>query len=227
MPNKEQERIYAKKAIEFLGLDWQLNDIPEPLDFEVVDGISAWGLEVRNIYKCETRDKGSRDKEHESRTSRLLFNLAREYYTAGGSPIRVKVRGTSSLHSKRTEVLSNLLARRLGALWSQEVLNASSDSGLYVTDLPADLGKYSRWQVIDQYVGWTRPVSQEEIQKAINEKAAKLPAYQAKYQRIDLLLVEDRIFGSGRLLPLANVQISNPGFANVYFLSYPDAIQEL
>jgi hypothetical protein len=56
---------------------------------------------------------------------------------------------------------------------------------------------------------------------------AQLAAYKAKYERIDLLLVADRVFGSGRLSLLADVQVKNPGFDNIYFLSYPEAIQRI
>jgi len=98
---------------------------------------------------------------------------------------------------------------------------------LYVTDLPANLIGYSRWQVVDYHVGWVREVTQTELQNAINAKALKLSAYKAKYERIDLLLVADRVFGSGRFSLQADLKIENPGFSNIYFLSYPDLIQSV
>jgi hypothetical protein len=227
MDKKIQERIYAEKAIELLKWKCQLNDIPEPLDFEVSDGVDTWGLEIRNVFKFERATKGSRDKEYESHTYRLLFNLAREYYAASGSPIRVQLRGASFLSTDHTGFLSALLDRQPGIPGSQEILQLASGVTLYICDLPVSVERYSRWQLVDHHVGWVRPITQLEIQKAIDVKATRLPVYSAKYQRIDLLLVADRIFNSARMSLASEGQINNPGFANIYFLSYPDDLQLL
>ncbi len=228
MASKIQERIYAEKAKELLGWDCQFNEIPEPVDFEVSNGDgTTWGIEVRNVYKSEDETKGSTEKKDESVGSRVLLNLARDYYAADGSPIQVEVRGASSLRSHHTNILSVLLGRCPGVPGSLETINVSSDLVLYIDDLPKSLAGYLRWQVLDYYVGWVRSINQTELQNAIDAKATKLAAYKAKYERIDLLLVADRVFGSGRLSLLADVQVNNPGFDNIYFLSYPEAIQRI
>ena len=228
MASKIQERIYAEKARELLGWDCQFNEIPEPVDFEVSnrDGIT-WGIEIRNVYKSEDETKGSTDKKDESIGSRMLLDLAHDYYAAGGSPIQVEVRGASSLRSHHANMLSVLLGRCPGVPGSLETINVSSDLVMYIDDLPKSWAGYLRWRVIDYYVGGVRSINQAELQNAIDAKATKLAAYKAKYERIDLLLVADRVFGSGRLSLLADVQVNNPGFDNIYFLSYPEAIQRI
>ena len=107
------------------------------------------------------------------------------------------------------------------------MVQLSSDVTLHITNLPESQKHYPYWPSLDHRVGWVRPVASAELQYAIDEKARKLPAYKDKYERIDLLLVADRTFGSGRLSLPADTQIKNPGFTNIYFLSYPDTIQAL
>jgi hypothetical protein len=96
---------------------------------------------------------------------------------------------------------------------------------IQMTPLQASFGNYSRWLLVDDRVGWTREVTSTDLQSAINKKAVKLRLYKQKYTDIDLLLVADRTFNSGKLLPAHNLVIQNPGFRRIYFLSYPEAIE--
>jgi hypothetical protein len=133
MASKIQERIYAEKAKELLGWDCQFNEIPEPLDFEVSnrDG-TTWGIEARNVYKSEDETKGSTDKKDESIGSRVLLNLAHDYYAAGGSPIQVAVRGAFFLRSHHASILSVPLGRCPEVPWSLETINVSSDRAVHL-----------------------------------------------------------------------------------------------
>ena len=227
MANKLQERIYVEKAKELLGWNCTINDIPEPIDFELQDRNAVWGIEVRHILKNERESKGSSDKEAESRTSHGLMRLADDYYKNGGGPIQFKIRGSIRSEPIRKQILDALSSRQHGTALSHEVVQISSNVTLHITNLPESQKHYRHWQSIDHRVGWVRPVTSAELQHAIDEKAKKLSAYKDKYERIDLLLVADRIFDSGRLSLPADTQIKNPGFTNIYFLSYPDAIQAL
>src|SRR3989344_991150 len=223
MASKVQERIYAEKAIELLGKNWQLTDIPEPPDFEVSNRVSVWGLEIRCIYKSEDVRKGSPIKEKESLDSRLLVKLAEQYYEAGGSPIQLKVLGASLLHENYALILSTLISRTPGKLWSHQRLTASDNVILYISELPPELPQYSRWQLVDHRVGFARKITGTEIQNAIDAKVKKLATYANKYQRTDLLLVADRTFNSGRLLPSEPIHFFNSGFSNIFLLSYPES----
>jgi len=225
VPSKTQERIYAEKAIRLLGWNCQLKDISEPPDFEVNEGSDAWGLEVRNIFKYEDLVKGSWAKEQESRTSKLLLAIARDYYDAGGSPIALQISGFSFLEQNRTAILAVLQNRKARELLSPQRIVLNPDVTLFISDLPVEFSRYNHWQIVDHRVGWARSISQLELQQAINAKAEKLMSYQTKYQRIDLLLVADRIFNS--LLLSNKAKVVNPGFSSIYFLSYPEAIQKV
>ncbi len=155
------------------------------------------------------------------------MRLADDYYKNGGGPIRLRIRGSIRSEPILKQILDTLSSRQHGTALSHEVVQISSNVTLHITNLPESWKQYSYWQSFDHCVGWIRPVTPAELQHAVDEKARKLPAYKYKYGRIDLLLVANRMFGSGRLsLPIDN-QITNPGFTNIYFLSYPDTIRAL
>ena len=98
---------------------------------------------------------------------------------------------------------------------------------VYMTPLPAERPGYSDWTYIDDRVGVVAEISSAMLQAAVDAKAARLPAYQLKYRDIDLLIVADRSFNSRRMSQLAGVSVTNPGFRNIYFLSYPITIQRV
>jgi hypothetical protein len=96
---------------------------------------------------------------------------------------------------------------------------------VYMTPLPVSFARYSRWTFVNDKVGWPRSVSASDLQHAINRKAGNLTLYMQKYDNIELLLVADREFNSGKLIQGNLPALSNPGFRKIYFMSYPDSIQ--
>jgi hypothetical protein len=96
MVSKVQERIYAESAIKLLAVDWQLADIPEPLDFEVLANGLAFGLEVRQVFVDAEQSFGSPAKREESKNARAITTLANRYYALGGLPISAKFLGSLS-----------------------------------------------------------------------------------------------------------------------------------
>jgi len=225
MVSKVQERIYAEKAIELLAVDWTLEDIPDPPDFEIRSGVFFFGLEVRQIFAGGERDFGSPQKRSEKIKSSLVSKLAEQFYELGGRPINVKVLGGVSDESI-LPIARALVSSTPQTSWKNASICLDGVK-VFVTRLPDSLSRYSRWTVVDDRVGWPRQVSSNELQSAIDKKADNLRLYKDKYADIDLLLVADRTFNSGRLLPPGVFRISNPGFRSVYFLSYPESIVKI
>lgn len=157
MADKLLERIYVDKAKELLGWNCTINDIPEPIDFELQDKNAIWGIEVRHILKSERESKGSTDKEAEYRTSQALMRLRDDYYKRAGSPIKVRIRGSIRSGAIRKQILATLSNRQHGTALSHEVVRISSNVTLDITNLPESQKPYLHWQSIDHRVGWGPP----------------------------------------------------------------------
>lgn len=225
MASKVQERIYAEKAIALLAVDWTLQDIPEPLDFEIRTENFRFGLEIRKVFAGGEETYGSPRRKNESINSHLICSLAKQYYAAGGRPIFAQFLGKVS-DVKVEQVAQLMKASALLQPWEPTTLHIDKMK-VFLTALPSSVGRYLRWIVVSDHVGWARKVTREELQTAINRKKKNLSLYRAKYAEIDLLLVADRILNSGRLLQDEEIVVSNPGFRSIYFLSYPEAIHRV
>ncbi len=225
MVSKVQERIYAEKAIALLAVDWTLQDIPEPLDFEVITENFRFGLEVRSMFAGGEEAYGSPRRRSESINSGLIYSLAKRYYAAGGRPISAQFLGeVSDVNVEQVALLMDATA--LLQPWERTTLHIDKMKA-FLTALPSSIGHYLQWTVVSDRAGWVRNVTREELQTAIDRKKENLSMYKAKYAEIDLLLVADRMLNSGRLLQDEEIVVSNPGFRNIYFLSYPEAIRRV
>ena len=224
MPRPEQERIYMEAANNLLGNLW--NDIVnrESPDFSALRADTRIGIEVTTIYRSGTTERGSPAKARESVGARELQEIAREYYSNGGSPISVQVLGSISAKHARDTISSCLRNHRREEAWNRKKYSLDHGIKLYVTDIPEEFPDYERWELVDDHVGHVSTASVEDLQAAIDKKGSRLRSYLQKFQEIDLLIVADRMYRSGKLLPPESPRISNPGFANIYFLSYPDEI---
>ena len=225
MVSKVQERIFAETAITLLGTDWRLADIPEPLDFEVQCAGETFGLEVRQLFASGETVYGSPSKRSESKNQKVIRALAKRYYQLGGVAISAKFLGALAVED--VECISQSMVghapKHPGASNTLTVRRVK----IFMSPVPASFGHYSRWLAVDDRVGWAREVNAADIQSAIDKKADNLALYKEKYPDIDLLLVADRTFNSGRLLPVKHLKVRNPGFRHIYFLSYPEAIQRV
>ncbi|MGQ5523403.1 hypothetical protein ACUHMQ_09090 [Chitinimonas sp. PSY-7] len=248
MANKDQERAYAQKAAELLPQNWEIIDIPEPPDFEIKYNGNTFGLEIRQVFNrenniCDEPDEdkqktnicddeigtGSPTKYREVLNSRKINRLAKLYYQSNGKPIRAVFHG-NLLEANMREVLDYLL--KLPSTYpTPPEFHTVSNLTVHIIPLPND-GKssgYPHWQYVDDRVGWVGQVSPEILQNAIDRKAQKLDSYKKKYNIIDLLLVADHRFNSGKLdiNESTDFELNNPGFRNIYFLSFPDSIKQI
>jgi len=223
--DKVQERIYAEKAATLLTANWMLVDIPEPLDFEIRTPTEKFGLEVRQIFVDAEVSYGSPAKYSEAKTLHTVSHLAKRYYESGGPPLSAKFRGILS-SANSGAVLKCMIASAPAYPGPVTTLEAPQVK-VYMRRLPSSFVRYSRWTFVNDKVGWLRRVSTPELQHAINRKAGNLALYKRKYDNIDLLLVADRMFNSGKLILGGLPTLSNPGFRNIYFMSYTESIHNV
>ena len=225
MVSKVQERIYAEAAAALLTADWLLVDIPEPLDFEVRDAIERFGLEVRQVFVDAEAGFGSPAKRNESKNFQAVSALTKQYYEFGGRPISAKFLGP--MPSAKTEDLVESMVAVAPSYPGPSKTLAAHGVKVFMTPLPASLANYSRWTFVDDRVGWLRRITTVDLQHAVNRKESNLALYKQKYDNIELLLVADRTFNSGKLIEADQHAVSNPGFRAIYFMSYPESIQRV
>lgn len=143
MVSKVQERIYAESAIKLLAVDWQLVEIPEPLDFEVRSNGLAFGLEIRQVFVDAEQSFGSPAKREESENTRSIIALARLYYALGGLPISAKFLG--SLESLEVESFAQELVSIAPSYPGESSTEDIKGVKIFMKPLPLAWGNYSRW----------------------------------------------------------------------------------
>lgn len=225
MVNKVQERIFAETAATLLAADWMLQDIPEPLDFEVRTATESFGLEVRQIFVDVEADFGSAMKMSEMNSIRALSSLAEKYYESGGSPISAQFLGIISPFN--SDAVLKCMIEFAPKYPGDRVKLQAPQVKIFMNALPGHCVRYSHWKFVKDTVGWLKKVSGSDLQAAIDKKALNLAAYKQKYEHIELLLVADRVFNSGKLIPDDPHPLINPGFRNIYFMSYPESIRRV
>lgn len=225
MVSKVQERIYVEAAVKLLKVDWKINEIPEPLDFEVQSPEGIFGMEVRQIFVDDEEIFGSPAKRGESNNIKVIKKLAKSYYAAGGVPIFAKFLGSFATVDMNS--LVNFIVASAPVYPGGNVTIETQGVKVFMTSLLPAWTDYSRWVFVNDRVGWVRPISTNDLQQAVNRKQEHLPSYKKKYENIDLLLVADRLFNSGKLFNTGLLRVSNPGFRTIYFLSYPYDIKNV
>lgn len=220
--NKVQERVFAETAASLLQVDWTFKEIPEPLDFEVQTATESFGLEIRQIFVDSESHFGSPTKRDEAKNIRNISLLAKKYYAMGGSPISANFLGEIQPGSVDKIVLG--MIESAPKVFEERAVFQTSEIKVFMTSLPKVFGEYSNWNFVRDKVGWVKDISNSELQYAVNKKTPKLESYKRKYKNVDLLLVSDRTFNSGKFTFGSILGIVNPGFRNIYFMSYPESI---
>ena len=221
MADKDRERMYAETAARLLGYEWQLVEIPEPVDFEVRTPEARFGLEIRQVFADAETPFGSPAKRKENENQKISATLANLYISQGGRPATVKLLGNLCSVSKET-------------LIRETIAHCPTEAGdrrrfqlegltVHLSALPHGHEPRTKWDYVNDRVGWLRDATNEELQHAIDHKIDRLPLYKQKYDRIELLLIADRMFNSGRMRVADKLEVSNPWFDAIYLLSYPDS----
>lgn len=219
MPNKAQERSFAETAARLLGEKWELEDGAEPPDFSWKVTGEVFGLEVRQVFVDPEMTYGSALRRAEAGNIQTLRDIASAYYGAGGPPVSVQFLG--SLSDASVGVVAMTMTQNLPTeIWKQNTVRLHNLK-IVMTLLPVECGQYRRWKCIDDRVGWVRRASALVLQRAIDRKARRLGTYRAAYSAVDLLLVTDGGFNSGKLRVESNISLQPSGFRAVYLLNYP------
>lgn len=224
---RDRERVYVHS---FLGHcpDYGLagdSDDQEAPDFILRDADGLLGLEVTQVFRSHGK-RGSPERQGESKRAKLLAELAEAYYAAGGLPAKVDLLGRA--RSATIESVVELLREaRPQEDWAS-VRVAASESTYWITALPKAAGEYRNWRVVDDHVGWVRPVTGIDLEARIREKSKGVEAYKAATGRAALLLVMDRTLTSGMLAPDASaLRVESFGFDAIFLLEYPAKVHRI
>lgn len=224
---KELEKIYAMKAGELLGETWNVEPSPDEAswpDLIVTTELGKFGLEVREIYPDESI-KGSTRKANEKNNLKNIKKLADAYYKVNCSSIKADLLGDIEHH----DWLLKAIIAEVPQLseFEQKRIEPYSGCVIYIRKLPDHLGKYKRWNYVSDKVGWVRNMNKEVLDRAIGEKAEKLPQYTKNISDIRLLLVSNRLYNSGRDRLNEEFAFNARGFNKIYYFLYPDEVWQL
>lgn len=225
---KNEEAFFARKAIELLGETWSVKESPNEEDWPdlIVSSRNVkFGLEVRNIFKDESKS-GSNTKEIESiRVSRLKL-LADLYYKKTSVPINLNIRG--DIEKSKIDDIALFLANTVIPLEEKEEIERDKFGvKFYIQRLPSTFENYSRWKNINDYICWKSKLTQEVLVNAVLAKESKLAKYRKNIPDMRLLLVLNTMKNSGRAdFPEGFYDIESE-FNDIYVMLYPDKIYRL
>lgn len=224
---KEEEKAFVKRAGDLLGENWNILEPPDEHewpDLLVETDTGSFGIEVRKLYTDEST-KGSPNRTAESLRIQQLNKVAALYYKNGSPAIRVQFYG----NPENPTGLANDLASTVYSMkiWEQKKITYNCQQRMYVTRLPIEFGKYTRWIIVSDRVGFVGVIESSIVQRVIHEKSENLERYQAHIKDIRLLLVSDRTFNSGKN-SFSNIdKLKTEGFDHVYLLSFPDELSQI
>ena len=122
-----------------------------------------------------------------------------------------------------------MLAEEAGRLsvFDQTRLEPYDGCAVYLTRLPEQLQEYRRWTYVTDQVGWVTTIDKACLERAIAQKAKRLPKYRKHISDVRLLIVSDRLYNSGKAHVTNEIQCEAHGFTAVYYLSYPEAARRI
>lgn len=238
MSKKRRERIYFDNFLKAVGWPCAPSDVAEgeSPDFVVTLRRRAVGVELVQVF-ADQNQKKSRMREDESVRLRWLSDLARDYYDSGGPPALVRLQFQPSYFDRirgkvpaelRTKILERLLARvrrmEAGAHLTSRIRGQHQSllATLWISALPGPVGRYSRWRLANDGIGWARWLSPDHVASLIAKKASLLPEYQRRTSDVVLVIVADKFLMSGMIIWDGD-RLPARGFEAVYLLHYPEA----
>lgn len=239
MSKKVQERIYLDWFVEQIGWSCEITgEYDESPDFVVRLNGENIGVELTNIYALEDDRKGSIVKSEESYRNKFLRRLAKKYYELSNVPIHLQaLQLFGTLPASVDEIVHSLSSEKLEVEeWCEIEYKNNINSALKFRfrRLPEEFEQYSRWNFVDNYVGFSRAFEIGLLESRINSKSNRLKDYKKKCNGVVLLVVCDRTVNSGRFhLPVllnSNLDfstISLQGFDSVYLALYPEKVIEI
>lgn len=224
---KAQELAYANCAAVLLHEGWILKPLEKP-DFCVCMGAEEFGLEVVTVYwNGAGRSKGSKARELEGRNESKVRRLKQRYYEKGGVPIQVKFLGDLDRADEESLIAGMLSCvcqcpKEIGSHREFRIEGIK----LFVTMVPDEI-KCQGWVLVDDRVGYVGSLNLRSLQEIVDDKGKSLDTYKEHFSSVSLLVVADRTLNSGKIVAEQVVALRNPGFRDIYFLSYPESIQKI
>lgn len=222
---KELEEFYAYQFANKMGYYWKIEVPPDEVNYPdliVKTQNENFGLEMTLLFKDQKSKRGSKLKQEEENSDRLLRKLAIKYYEKKDSPIYVKVNG--SLSEGNLEKVLDYLLKTDVKTYEIKVRKIYDGAPfyLYITGLPLILANYSDWQNIKDRIGFVKAISKDEIEIKVSEKSKNLSKYSRIINPVSLLIYAVGTKNSG-FLELENVEIklNKYGFKNVYVYIHP------
>jgi hypothetical protein len=158
---------------------------------------------------------------------RALAALARLYYRAGGLPLALKTSSVIPPEGPRAAALvARLVAARAGMETNEELRVCADEDDerdpLHLRALPDSFREYSRWEYLGDAAGQVHTLDPVLVEDVIIRKAKQLPHYRLALRDVQLLIVADRLYNSGRWqVPREFADLSRHGFDAVHLLLHP------
>lgn len=236
MSKKTRERIYLDSFLK--AVSWQPSEIieSESPDFLLSVGTRIVGVELVQVF-ADQELKRSKMRERESRRLSWLGELAEDYYNSGGTPAHVQLQFEPSFFASiggnipaelRDRVVKRLRARiarmKEGATLTSRVRGRHQAllATLWLRKLPGNFGRYTRWRLANDAVGWARRLRPEHVASLIAKKASLLPEYRRRTSDVVLVVVADKFLVSGMII-WNGERLPATAFEAVYLLHYPEA----
>lgn len=208
-------------------------DPPAP-DYLLSDVRGEFGLEVTELFEDldAVQHRGSMRRRQRGERARQLTRLAAAYYEAGGPPLRLEVLllrdgDLESLAEDRHPALVSRLLTAMAAGQLQVAIEGEYGEHLVRMFLtPQATGnsppaQCSWWQCANDRTDLVGSLDVAVIERAIANKAARLPAYRQFARRTALLLVVNRTWAGGMCWwPQEVVALDTEGFDEVFFFAY-------
>ena len=219
--NKMQERFFVEEAARSLRVPWEILEERESPDFIVDDGGCRFGLEISELFAGPVGIGGAIRKAAESFHQKTIDRYRSAYERERTVPLRVAILGKVTRGSME-ELLTMLLSHDLEAMRPGERFEVLT-SNLFKAHVTR--GLRHEWFRVNDRVGWVNTNPLPIIDKAVAKKSKLLPRYrEAAGPDIRLLLVANRLFGSGKLQLVNDSIVDTQEFRIVYFFSYPETV---
>lgn len=200
---------------------------PEWPDFVVADERGRLGLELTQLFRDDS-PTGSPTVQEETRRTKLMREIARRYYAAGGPPAHVSAVRIGPPEGSNIDDAVRLLLKagaRTGHDHQRiEVPDRARPTRtpwalVYFHRLAPEVGAHCDWNACENSCAFVGRVKPEALRSCIDQKAANLARYRRHLDRVSLLIYVERNRGSGMIEPPREpLHLDGAGFEAVFLL---------
>ena len=111
--------------------------------------------------------------------------------------------------------------------WTYDRIEIGVDTVLHVTILPSEVGKYTRWEQVNDRVGWVKKIGVSDLSPIVAKKEQNLDKYRSHINDVRLMLVADPTFSSGMVSWIEDSGVLNSKFDEVYLFVCPIKVHRI